>query len=843
MSDRSQRIANLSPDKLALLSRLLEQKSQAPAGKPEIPRRGEADHYPLSFAQERLWFTARMDPRNSAYNIPMALSLQGPLNIAALEQSLGEIINRHEALRTTFGAIDSRPVQRISAAAPYALAVVDLSAAPEPERTALAASVANQAARRCFDLAGGPVLSAGLLRMGEQSHVLLLSAHHIVCDEWSTGILSRELMTAFNSFTSGQPSPLPELPIQYADFAVWQREWLQGSEFDESLAYWKSRLANLPDLDLPSDYARPAAQSFRGATRLLIVEPALTAELKRLGRQEEATPFMLLLATFKSLLTCYTGQTEITVGTDIANRGRRETEGLIGFFVNQLVLRTDVSGDPDFRQLLRRVRGVTLDAYAHQDAPFEKVVRAVNPKRDPSRTPLFQVKFVFQNASPVKPVNMAPPALGLETFEVVNTTAKFDLLFTMGEANDGLVGSLEYSADLFSAATIGRMLDHFQTVLRNVVSRPDIRMSELKAALDDPDRRRKADKDQRYEQARNRARRAARPKPIEATLSQEDHVRVGYLSPGQTLPLVIERNLRETRLQTWVRENMEFVESNLHRHGGILFRGFDMKSVDDFSDYLSAACKDLLTYVESATPRTELSEKIYTSTEFPAGHTIALHNELTYVLAWPMRIWFFCLRPAGSGGETPIADVRRVFNRISPQTRRMFIEKGWMLIRNFGDGLGLPWRTSFHTRDRDEAESYFRSREIEFDWKDADRLRTRQVRPAVARHPVTGEMVWFNHIAFWHVSGLEPALRQTMQEVLEEEDLPYNTYYGDGSPIMPSVIDEIRRAYDEETIAFKWQAGDVLMLDNMLVAHGRRPYGGERKILVAMGEPFGDRGL
>jgi alpha-ketoglutarate-dependent taurine dioxygenase len=263
----------------------------------------------------------------------------------------------------------------------------------------------------------------------------------------------------------------------------------------------------------------------------------------------------------------------------------------------------------------------------------------------------------------------------------------------------------------------------------------------------------------------------------------------------------------------------------------------------DFADFLTAIKLPRMEYTEGATPRTKLGDSIYTSTEYPPDQTIALHNELNYVITWPMKILFFCVIPAERGGETPIADVRKVFQRIDPAIRQRFIDKGWMLMRNAGEGLSLPWQTTFHASTREELEEYCRRAQVEFEWKDHDRLRTRQVRPAVARHPKTREWLWFNHVAFWHVSSLTPEVREAMFKVFREEDLPYNTYYGDGSPIEDEVVAALRAAYDAETVHFPWQRGDLLLLDNMLVAHGRSTFSGARKILTAMGAPNSDRGL
>lgn len=324
-----------------------------------------------------------------------------------------------------------------------------------------------------------------------------------------------------------------------------------------------------------------------------------------------------------------------------------------------------------------------------------------------------------------------------------------------------------------------------------------------------------------------------------AAFSMGREVDISHLSADRPLPLVIRPNLRGIQLPIWVEYNLEFIEDQLAKYGGILFRGFDVKSSDDFQRVLQSLGVQLMYYMEGATPRVEVGNKVYTSTEFPPDQTISIHNELCYVTTWPMKIWFYCPHPAEEGGQTPIGDVRKVFNRINPETLAPFIEKGWMLVRNFGAGFGPSWQTSYRVEDKSALEAYFNQASINYEWKSADHLKTWQVRPAVARHPKTGEMVWFNHIGFWHVSSLNPGLRDMFLAEFGEEGLPYNTYYGDGTPIRAEVIEEIRRAYEEETVAFLWEKGDILMLDNMLVAHGRCPYKGTRKVLVSMGEPSG----
>jgi alpha-ketoglutarate-dependent taurine dioxygenase len=334
---------------------------------------------------------------------------------------------------------------------------------------------------------------------------------------------------------------------------------------------------------------------------------------------------------------------------------------------------------------------------------------------------------------------------------------------------------------------------------------------------------------------------SARLKTVEprgTDLSQGELVRLSYLRPDETLPRVVQPALEGVELPAWVRSHQGWIEETLHQDGALLFRGFDVKGLDDFQKFVAATGVELMQYMESATPRTELKDKIYTSTEFPADQAIALHNELSTLNTFPLKVWFCCVQPAERGGATPIADVSKVFRRIRPEIRERFMEKGWMLIRNFGSGFGPTWQNSFHLSDREEAEDYFRRAGIEYQWLGGEQLRTFQVRSAVERHPQLGVQLWFNHVAFWHISSLEKELRQLFLKEFEEHELPYNTFYGDGSRIEDSVVEELRQAYQQETVSFPWETGDVLMLDNMLVAHGRESYSGERKILAAMGEAY-----
>jgi alpha-ketoglutarate-dependent taurine dioxygenase/acyl carrier protein len=821
---------------LAALAALVEtrQREGGAAAQPDIRPAPRDGRLPLSFAQQRLWLIDQLEPGSPVYNVPVAVRLAGRLDVAALTQTLNEIVRRHEVLRTTFVAEGGVPAQVIAPKMTCALTLHDLSAHAAEQREAEAERLISEEARRPFDLAAGPLFRAVLLRLSGEEHVLLLTMHHVVSDGWSMGVLIREMAALYEAFSEGRAPMLPELPVQYADFAVWQREWLQGPTLGALLAYWKRQLGDAPrTLKLPSDRPRESAFSAHGARQTFQLDAGLGDALKALCRQERVTLFMLLLAAFAALLQKRSGADDVVVGTDVAGRNSSATERLIGFFINQLVLRVNLAGDPSFRELLKRVRETTLGAYAHQDVPFEKLVEELQPERAVGSTPLFQVKLVLQNfpmpTLEIPGLTLAPveSAAGVEA-------AKFDLLMTLVETGDGLGGSLEYRTALFEPETIERLLQGFEALLRDAAARPDAHLSELEGR-GEAERAAQAKAQQKV--AASALQKLLGTKPKAVTVSAQDLVRTGALDGGGALPLVVRPNQLRVDLAHWVETNRDLVAARLLERGGVLFRGFDVSGQTEFERFLHALGLPLMRYTEGATPRTELGDKVYTSTEYPADQPIALHNELTYVTTWPMKIVFCCVEPATERGETPIADVRRVWQRLDPGLRRRFDEKGgWLLVRNFGEGLSLPWQRSFHTDDPREVEAYCRNARIEVEWGAGDRLRTRQARPAVARHPQTGEAVWFNHVAFWHESSLAPAVRSAMRDMFGAEGLPYNTYYGDGSPIEDEVVAEIRAAYDAETVVFPWERGDVLLLDNMMVAHGRSPYAGPRRVLAAMGE-------
>ena len=475
MTDLIKRLSSLSPEKLALFQRRLTRPN--PDSR-EIPRRQDVGPAPLSFAQERLWFLQELLPEVPLYHIPTTRRFTGSLDLPALQRSLDVLVHRHEGLRTRFPLIDGRPWQVVAPSLRIPIRSADLRDTAETEREAECERRISDEVRVSFDLANGPLLRAILFQLADDDHLLLLTVHHIVADGWSIGVLWRELTTVYDAERTGRTPALPELPIQYADYAVWQRQWLQGDTLDRHLTYWRDQLAGAPDvLNLPTDRSRAARETYAGAVQSFTLPISTATSMKRIANHENATLFMALLATFKTLLFRYTGEADIVIGSPIANRNRAQTEGLLGCFVNALALRTDLSGNPTFRQLLRRVRETTLGAYAHQDLPFEKLVEDLQPKRSLTQNPLFQALFALQNTPDTERRHAPSPDSGAP--RVVHGTAKFDLSLSLSETEDGLSGAVEYSTDLFDHASITRMIGHLETLLTAITDDPEQRLSEL----------------------------------------------------------------------------------------------------------------------------------------------------------------------------------------------------------------------------------------------------------------------------------------------------------------------------------------------------------------------------
>ncbi|MDZ7994279.1 MAG: non-ribosomal peptide synthetase [Nostoc sp. EfeVER01] len=792
-----------------------------------VPRN---ENLPLSFAQARLWLLEQINPDSGIYNMPAAVHLVGELNVDALEESINEIIRRHEILRTTFTLIDGEPLQIIVPNVQLKIPVVNLQKLSEAERKAEIQRLSVEEFQYSFDFTQAPLLRCTLLQLGEQEHILLFTIHHIVFDGWSTGVLIRELAALYTAFAAGKASPLPKLPIQYADFAVWQRQHLQGERREALLTYWKQQLANVPILQLPTTRPRAEVKTNRGASHTFVIPASVVQEVRQLAQQEGVTLFMTLLASFKILLQRYSSQDDIVVGTDVANRNQAEIEPLIGFFINLLVLRTDLSTNPTFLELLQRVRTQTLSAYAHQDLPFDELVRELQPERHLSNTvPLFQVLFVLQN-TPTSALEL--PGLNLKLLELETKNSRFDLALFLTETEQGIEGKWQYNADLFAADTITIITNSWKTLINSIIHQPESHINTLEM-LTEADKAQQTMQQQERKAAKRQKFMSIAPKAV--SLIAEQLIKTNYLQAGQNFPLVIQPNTTEVDLLSWVENNREYIETELLKHGAILFRDFNIKSVSEFENFAQTICPNLFAEYGDL-PRTGEGGNVYGSTPYPADKAILFHNESSHLHQWPLKIWFFCVQPAQQGGETPIIDCRKAYRLINPKLRERLEQKQLMYVRHYTNSLDVSWQKFFRTNDKFVVENYCRQAKIDIEWYDNNSLITRQVRPALAVHPKTSELVFFNQIQLHHIAYLDEEVRKSLLSTFGEQQLPRNVYYGDGTSIENSVIAEINEVYQQSQTSFPWEQGDILMLDNMLTAHGRNPYVGSRKIVVAMGE-------
>ncbi|MEL6163173.1 MAG: condensation domain-containing protein, partial [Cyanobacteria bacterium J06628_3] len=449
----SKSLENLSPEqKRQLLAKLLQEKANKP------------QNFPLSFAQKRLWFLDKLQPESSAYNIPAALRLNGSLNIIALQKSLNQIIQRHEVLRSSFTVIKDEPIQQVFPKLQLNLPLIDLQALPTPQQEQQVKQLIKQISTKPFDLSKIPLFRAKLIKLNAEENVLLFTMHHIISDYFSMRLLIREITIIYQFLIKGETPQLPKLTVQYGDYTTWEQEWLKSEKRATQLEYWQKNLANYPPLlNLPTDYSRPPVQRFRGARESFALSPELSNSLKNLSQGQNTTLFMTLLAAFKILLYRYSNQEDILIGSTITNReNRAEISNLIGLFVNNLIFRTNLSGNPSFTNFLQQVREVTLNAYANQDLPYEYLVEQLQPERNLSYNPLFQVMFILHN-TPTQTIDLS--GLSLNYLEPEHETSRFDLSLDMYETASGLTGIFEYNTDLFTKSTIERIIGHFQTLL------------------------------------------------------------------------------------------------------------------------------------------------------------------------------------------------------------------------------------------------------------------------------------------------------------------------------------------------------------------------------------------
>lgn len=812
----------------------------------------DAEPVRLSHQQEGMWFLEQMNPGHAIYNLPCCVRIRGNLDTSAMSRALIAIVNRHDALRTRFVMSNNAPVLAVDEPGKFNVAQIDFSSLSANEAEQQAKQFIDKETRKPFDLANDSVIRASLAKISTQDYILVMVLHHIVTDGWSMGIFMRELTKLYEALAKDSAIDLPALPIRFVDYAAWLRTWLAENNQRKLIDFWKEQLTGVVDLKMPHDRARQANNQNSGSHTAVELTREQTLQVAVFSKAARVTRFTTLLAAFRAAVFSFSGQTDQVIGSPFSCRNRRELENIIGYFVNVLPLRCDLSGDPTFSELVQRSRKVDEAVHEHQDMPYAKIVQDLDLSRRDGANPVYQVQFTLLDPNHIPDLldyglNVATSEkhlvgdVRLSSMPIDNAVSKFDLVLLLWDKPDKIIGSCEFDTSLFDPTTIEEIWRRFATIVATATSTPEMRLSTLVAPYQQPTKPEDKTMDAATTDKKPADIRITRRKRQRQTVSSNsrDWVSARPLFADQKIPLLIEPAIPGVDLSEWAKLERAYVDELLMQHRALLFRGFKNVDVATFERFVMATSNgQLLEYKDRTTPRETKGNRVYTSTVHPADERINPHNEGTYWIRWPLRLFFCCQIAAEVGGETPIADVRRVYNRLSNATREKFAAKKMMLVRNFNDGFGMPWQEVFQSDNPEEVEAYCRANKIEWEWKSNGRLRTRQVRDAIRQHPETGENVWFNHAAFFHYTTLEENLRNSLINELGMDGLPYSTFYGDGSEIEPEVAQELRDAYAAETVKFLWEEGDIMLLDNMSVSHAREPFKGKRDVVVCMTDVY-----
>jgi amino acid adenylation domain-containing protein len=807
------------------------------------------DIYPLSPMQQGMLFQSAMSPEAGAYVTQTICALPGSFDSAAFRQACEKVIERHPILRTSFaweGLVE--PLQIVHERTDVAWDEHDWRELPASDQQAHLQTFLSEDQQRGFELTKAPLMRFALFQTSDIGCQLVWTSHHLLLDGWSGPLVLKEVFDFYGAYSRGEDLKVKQ-PRPFRDYIA----WLQAQDLSKAESFWRETLQGFKS---PTRFITAEMSSGTNGkavayleTRIALPQASASA-LQTLARQHQLTLNTIIQGMWALLLSHYSGENDVVFGSTVSGRPAElaGVETMVGLFINTLPVRVKLQDDESLVTWLQKLQRDQAEMRQFDSSPL---VQLQGWSDVPRGLPLFESNLVFFNlpeeaatrdTKDVKPTTPKSQALAVRDLNVQSKTPT-DIPVTLKAIPGSASLQLEmlYNNQRIDAAGVGRMLKAYEALIERIVAQPQSDLHSLKEMLKEMEiTQRHTEKSRRKEFDLNRLK-SLKPKTV--SVSREQLIKTGFLETGARLPLVVQPNNGDIDLIGWAKNNREFIETNLLQHSGILFRGFDIDTIDSFDQFTKAIAPVQLEYMDQHTPRTRLAGKIYTSTEYPAEHVIPFHSENSKNHVWPMKIWFYCVQPAEQGGATPIADNAKVFELLAPEIRDRFVEKKVMYVRNFGEGVGLPWQTVFQTAERSEVEAYCREAGMEFEWKDENRLRTSHVCQSVAQHPHTKKMLWFNQAHLFHISSLEASARESLLSIFKEHELPSNAYYGDGSPIEDSIIEEIREAFKQASTAFPWQSRDILMLDNMAIAHGRTPYSGPRKVVVAMAESFSNSQL
>lgn len=806
-----------------------------------IEKASREEFMPLSSAQQRLWFMQSMKPMDTSFNMSNVLELTGAIDYTLLQTAVDAVVARHEILRTTYHDISGQAFQKVHTHLTVKVQILEKQTNEQFLQTA----------DTVFDLSKEAPLKVYLYKIQKDEHICQLVQHHIASDGWSTIVLMNDLIAAYElakkqeTINTQEPVALPKLAVQYIDYAIWQNAQLERQQQD--IDYWRTNLSGVPpQLALPftkKDINTSKTDEYAGDAVDFTLSAELTRQIKRLAKDNQCSLFMVLMAALSAQLHHHTRSQDIVIGTDVANRQQAESEALIGFFVNLVAIRNRPKPTQRFSDYLQQTRDVCINSLDHQQLPFDKVVEAVKPTRIKGVHPIIQALLVVQNM-PLSHRYMDD--IRVSQRQNPQKHAKFDMaLFVDERINEELSDQKEilsirwvFRTKLFERSAIEFLSTDLQRLLHAISDKPSNTLAALSPKEKGKPMVHASTTDNSIEKPikrkMNKLSKIKTLKSNKANTKPQAVIKTSELIAGKPFPLLVQSTEPELDPFNWAEKNQAQIIKWLEIHGGILFRGFNLASPVDFEKFCQAMYPELYGKYGDL-PKKEAGEKIYKSTPYPNNKMIMFHNESSHQYRWPRRQWFYCEKPSATGGATPIVDCREMYAKLPQAIRKKLEEKKLRYTRNFS-GLDVSWQHFFKTEDRTEVEDICHKGNIQFEWYGDDNLRISEICPAVIKHPVTGDMSFFNQIQLHHYSFLEASVRDQLLRTGGEKNLPRNVYYGDGEPLEPLLIDLISELYEECAVRFKWQQGDVVMVDNMLAAHARDPFEGERKMVVAMGD-------
>jgi alpha-ketoglutarate-dependent taurine dioxygenase len=790
-----------------------------------------------SFGQNSLWFFQRMRPDSATYNLAYAYRLRGPLRIDALRAALRDVVAANEALRSAFAEEHGQLCVTVTPEHACAFEVPVQAIADEQIQ-----AFVDELARRPFDLAAAPLFRASIGTVGPEDNVVVLVVHHIVFDGWSRQLLLGQIAGSYwRRMRGDQESGIPASSSPTA-FAELQRRWMNSNEGSSALAFWRQKLDNIRvPISIPTDYPRPEIHTHGGRKVSQRLDRELSARIDIFARELDSTPFATLLAAFKLLLKAK-GVEDLIVGVPFVNREHPELESTIGYFVNMVAVRTEYEDSQSAAAVIAVETNAVNQAISRGSYPFDRLVSDLAVPRSLACNPVFQVVF---NLLGDEWDRLSLFGIDAEGITVDNGGSQVDLSIAARRDSSGYTLTWEYCDALFAASTITAWQQEYVSILRALSADAATTVASAVAgvrrfAAEQQNKSNEAARSSRIDRLRKRsttmlpgqaiARGALHRREINraaVTVEQQVFDDIGFVK--------IEPSVRGLDPVAWAAEHTTALRGKLIECGGILFRGFDIHGDVAFRDFFHAVCGELNEYAHRVTKRTQVGDSfVYTSTDHPKTLDLSLHNETSYTKRWPAQIGFYCDVPSKEGGQTPIADSRKVLAALPEDLVTRFSERQLLYVRNSGNSIELPWQETFQTQSRLDVERYCKSQEMAFEWKPDGQLRTLQRCHVLARHPTTGDAVWFNQAHLMHRSAYPPGVIERMFAATADEDLPFNVFFGDRTPISDADIANINDSYQRNARCFDWQRGDVMILDNMLIAHGRRPFDGERRILVAM---------